>query len=183
MMTKKCISCHEVLPIERFPLLSGGGRCDQCDAPYCQALRHAALTAVHGALILTFWPVPLIAIVIIALSLTVSPWLWWSVVPLAAWTAWKSRTIPDRAAQLYGQIPAELTERVDRLGYLRDLRTELLRANISITPGIERYVSGTWAYEDLSVNDRRTIDAADAALTERGTGPERRQEDNTITCG
>ena len=31
-----------------------GGRCDQCYAAYCQALRHAALTAVHATMILTF---------------------------------------------------------------------------------------------------------------------------------
>ena len=177
MLTKRCISCREVLPTERFPPLLGGGRRDQCDAPYCEALRHAASTAVRGALILIFWPVPPLTIVIVVLSLIVSPLLWWSFIPLFAWTAWKLRTIPDRATQLYDQIPARLTDRVDKLGHLRALRDQLLRSNVTITPGVERYLSETWEYEDLSISDQRTIDAADAALRERVTA------DGTFSCG
>ena len=163
MLTKRCSSCREVLPVERFPILPGEVRCDQCDAPYCQARRHAAVVAIHGALVLTFWPLPLVAIAIVVLSIIVSPWCWWGFIPLFAWTAWKARTIPDRATQLYDQIPAELTDRVDHLRYLHDLRNQLLRSNITITPGVERYLSETWQYQDLSVSDQRTIDAADAA--------------------
>ena len=177
MRTKRCNSCREVLPIERFPPLRDGARCDQCDAPYCQALRHAALTAIHGAMISTFWPLPLMAIVIIVLSIILSPWLWWSFIPLTAWAIWKLRTIPDKSIEMFDEIPARLTDRVDRLGYLRDLHTELIRANIPITPGIERYLSESWEYEDLSVNDKLTIDAADAARTER------RQAHDSFTGG
>ena len=177
MLTKRCSCCQELLPTERFPPLPGGGRRDQCDAPYCEALRHAASTAVSGALVLTFWPVPVVAIAIVVLSIIVSPLLWWSFIPLAAWIAWKLRSIPDRAIKLFDQIPAELTDRVDRLGHLRDLRNQLLRANVTITPGVERYLSETWEYGDLSIIDQRTIDAADAALRERVTA------DGTFSCG
>ena len=107
---------------------------------------------------------PLVAIVIVVLSIIVSPLLWWSFIPLFAWTAWKSRTIPDKSVKMFDQLPAKLTDRVDNLGYLRALRDQLLRANITITPGIERYLSETWEYEDLGQSDQRTIDAADAAL-------------------
>ena len=191
MLTKECISCRECLPVERFPLLRGGGRCDQCDAPYCQALRHAALTAVHAALFLTFWPVPLVAIVIIALSIMLSPLFLWSFIPLASWAAWKLRTIPRRSQEMFDQLPAELTDRVDHLGYLRDLRGELLRAN-AVTPGIERYLAETWDYEDLGPGDQRTIDAASATLTARAAAARDRQEremfsksptDDAFTCG
>ena len=177
MVTKRCISCHEVLPTERFPLLRDGGRYDQCDAPYGQALRHAALTAVHMAMFRTFWPFPLVAIVIIVLSIILSPLLWWSFIPLTAWAAWQLRTIPHRSQEMFDELPAKFTNRVDHLGHLRDLRTELLRANITVTPGIERYLSESWKYQDLSAGDRRTVDAADAALTER------RQEHDTFTRG
>ena len=66
---------------------------------------------------------------------------------------------------------------MDKLGHLRALGNQLLRANTSITPGIERYLSETWEYEDLGVSDQRTIDAADAALRERVTA------DGTFSCG
>ena len=176
MLTKQCVSCREFLPIERFPPLPRGGRCDQCDAPYCQALRHAALTAVHMAMFRTYWPLPPVAIVIIALSIMLSPLLWWSFVPLTAWAAWKLRTIQDKSVEMFRELPAGLTDRVDRLGYLRDLRTELLRANITITPGIERYLSGSWKYQGLSASDKLTIDAANAALAARATAAQDRQE-------
>lgn len=176
MLTKECVSCREFLPIERFPPLPRGGRCDQCDAPYCQALRHAALTAVHMAMIRTYWPLPLMAVVIIALSIILSPLLWWSFVPLTVWAAWKLRTIQDQSTEMFSELPAGVIDRVDRLGYLRDLRAELLRANITITPGIERYLSGSWKYRDLSPSDRLAIDAANVALTERVTTARYRQE-------
>ena len=192
MLTKECVSCREFLPIERFPPLPGGGRCDQCDARYCQALRHAALTAVHMAMFRTYWPLPLLAIVIIALSIILSPLLWWSFIPLTAWAAWKLRTIQNKSIEMFRQLPAALTDRVDRLGYFRDLRTELLRANITITPGVERYLSETWKYQDLSASDKLTIDTANAALTERATATRDRQEHeifskpppgDAFTCG
>ena len=132
MRVKECVSCRELLPIERFPPLPQGGHCDQCDAPYCQALRHAALVAVHMAMIKTFWPLPLMAMVIIVLSIILSPWLWLSFIPLTAWTAWKLRTIQDRSIQTFRKLPAKLTDRVDRLGHLRALRAELVRANITV---------------------------------------------------
>lgn len=65
---------------------------------------------------------------------------------------------------------------MDRLGCLRELRAELVRANITVTPGIERYLSEGWEYQDLSVSDKLTIDSADAALTERGEAARDRQE-------
>ena len=107
------------------------------------------------------------AIVIIALSIFLSPWFWWSFILLTAWAAWKLRSIPDKSAEMFDQIPARLTDRVDRLGYLHDLRTEILRANIAITPGIERYLLEKWEYEHLRPGDQRAIDAGDAALRER----------------
>ena len=192
MRTKRCSSCREVLPVERFPLLRYGGHCDQCDAAYCQALRHAAVCAVHAALFLTFWPVPLVAIVIIALSIMLSPLFLWSFIPLAVWAAWKLRTIPRRSQEMFDQLPAKLTDRVDHLGYLHDLHAELVRANIAVTPGIERYLSEGWEYQDLSVSDKLTIDAANASLTERAAAVRDRQEQamfskspagDTSTCG
>ena len=192
MRVKECVSCREFLPIERFPPLPEGGSCDQCDAPYCQALRHAARVAVHMAMIKTFWPLPLMAMVIIVLSIILSPWLWWSFIPLTAWTAWKLRTIQDKSIQAFRELPAKLTDRVDRLGHLRDLHTELVRANIAVTPGIERYLAEGWEYEDLSVNDQRAIDAANASLTERDALARDQQEramfsksptGDTSTCG
>lgn len=192
MLTKRCSSCQEILPVERFPPLSWGGRCDQCDAPYCQALRHYALVAVHMAMIRTFWPVPLMAIVIITLSIIISPLVWWSVVPLAAWIAWKLRSIPDKSIDMFDQFPARLTDQVDRLRHLRDLRAELLRANIAITPGIELYLSESWPYQDLSDSDKLTIEAASATLTERAAIALDQQEremfsksstGDTSTCG
>ena len=167
MLTKECDSCREFLPIERFPLLQGGARCDQCDAPYCQALRHAALTDVHMAMFRTYWPLPLMAIAIVTLSIVLSPWFWWSFIPLTAWAGWKLRTIQDKAFEMFDQLPAKLTDRVDKLGHLRDLRDQLMRANITITPGIERYLSESVQYRDLSVSDKLTIEAASATLTER----------------
>ena len=192
MRVKECISCREHLPIEKFPLLPGGVRCGQCDAPYCQALRHAAVSAVHAALILTFWPVPLVAIAIVVLSIIVSPLVWWSVIPLAAWVAWRMRTIPDKAIKMFDQMPAKLTDRVDHLGYLRALRDQLRRTNVAVTPGLERYLSERWEYKDLSVSDQRAIDAASAALTERAAVVRDRQgtemfskslAGDTSTCG
>jgi len=56
------------------------------------------------------------------------------------------------------QTPARLTDRVDRLAYLRDLRAELLRSDIAITPGIERYLSEVWEY-------RISASATNAPLT------------------
>ena len=176
MLTKECGSCREFLPIERFPLLPRGGRCDQCDAPYCQAFRHAALTAVHMAMFQTYWPLPLMVIVIIALSIVLSPLLWWSFVPLTAWAAWKLRTIQDKSVEMFPELPAGLTDRVDRLGYLRDLRAELLRSNITITPGIERYLSESWKYQDLSASDKLTIEAAKATVAERAAAARDRQQ-------
>ena len=192
MRVKECVSCREFLPIERFPRLPGGRRCDQCDAPYCQELRQAALVAVHIAMIQTFWPLPLMVMVIIVLSIILSPWLWWSFIPLTAWTAWKLRTIQDKSIQAFRELPAKLTDRVDRLGHLRALRAELVRDNITVTPGIERYLSEGWDYQDLSVSDKLTIDAANATLTERVAVARDRQEraifsksptGDTSTCG
>ena len=192
MLTKRCSSCRELLPVEKFPPLSWGGRCDQCDAPYCQALRHAALTAVHMAMFQTYWPLPLVAMVIIALSIILSPRFWWSFIPLTAWAAWKLRTIQDKSIEMFDQMPARLKDRVNRLGHLRDLRAELLRANIAITPGIELYLSESWHYQDLSDSDKLTIEAASATLTERAAVALDRQAHDmfsksntgdTSTCG
>ena len=150
MRTKRCSSCREVLPIKGSPRLPGGGHCDQCDAPYCQALRHAALVAVHMDMFRTFWPL-----------------LWWSFIPLAVWALWKLRTVQGRSLEMFRKLPTKLTDRVERLGYLHGLRAELVRANCAITPGIERYLSESWEYEDLGPGNQRAIDAADEALRER----------------
>ncbi len=90
------------------------------------------------------------------------------------------------------ELPTKLTDRVDNLGHLRDPRAGLLCANIAITPGIERYLSESWQYQDLSVGDKLTIEAASATLTERAAAARDRQEremfsksppGDTFTCG
>ena len=140
----------------------------------------------------TFWPGPLMATVTIVLSIIISPLVWWSVVPLAIWAAWRLRSIQDKSIEMFDQMPARLKDRVNRLGHLRDLRAELLRANIVITPGIERYLAESWEYKDLAPSDRRAIDAASATLTERAAVALDRQAHemfskspagDTSTCG
>ena len=87
---------------------------------------------MHMAMIRTYWPFPLMTIVMNALSIILSPLLWWPFVPLTVWTAWKLRTVQGQYTEMFREFTAGLTDRVDRPRYLRNLRAELLRANVAI---------------------------------------------------
>ena len=164
MKTRECECCHEVLPVERFPLQGGVRHMNQCDAPYCQALAQAAKTAVNMAIIRTYWPLPLATGATITLAVILSPLLWWALIPLTAWTVWKLRSIQETSHRMFQRLPSRTKKRLEKLRCRHDIRNELIRANIPITPGIERYLSERWAYWQLCAEDQRTIDTADQCL-------------------
>ena len=165
METRRCRFCEETYPIERI-VYGPGGKRELCDDPYCMELRRFAYTSAYLAIFSLFWPVPLIAIAIIVVSLF---WVhgWWLFIPLALWVGWQFRKGPAIVQRDFDNMPEETDARLDRLRWLREIRRELWRAETVITPGLAEFFSGLRELEDLNPRDQEAVLKADNAYRKR----------------
>ena len=146
--------------------MSSGKRGNVCDEPYCVQYRRMGYWAFNQSLCLLLWPVPLVAIAIIVFSLVALP-AWWLFIPLALWVGWQLRNIRARVQWEFDNLPEDVTARLDRLRWLREIRQELWRTETVITPGLEEFFSGLRELEDLNPRDREAVLKADNAYRKR----------------
>ena len=165
MKTQRCKFCEETYPIGRI-VYGPGSKRELCDDPYCMGLRGFAYFAVKVALFSLFWPVPLIAIGIIVVSLVLAP-VWWLFIPLALWVGWQFRQGPAKVQREFDNMPEETDARLDKLRWLRGIRRELWRAETVITPGLAEFFVELRELEDLNPQDRAAVLRANEVYQKR----------------
>ena len=165
MKTQRCRFCEETYPIERIAY-DHKSRQNLCDDPYCMELRRFGYEVFHRTLFLLFWPVPLIAIAIIVVSLVLAP-VWWLFIPLALWVGWQFRQGPAKFLREFDNMPEETDARLDKLRWLRGIRRELWRAETVITPGLTEFFVELRELEDLNPQDRAAVLRANEVYQKR----------------
>ena len=154
-------------------------------------LRRFGYEVFHKTLFFLFWPVPLIAVAIIIVSLVLAP-VWWLFIPLALWVGWQFRRRPERVQREFDNMPEETDARLDKLHWLREVRRELWRTETVITPGLGEFFSELRDMEDLNPQDWEAVLRADDAYLKRARATRKERvndlfdttaDDGGMTCG